>query len=265
MTPILQLENVSTRRGGVQILQSVSWTVQPGEHWVILGANGSGKSSLLSALGGYLSPTEGRIRVLGREFGATDWRELRKRIGIVAAAIGQQMHNEDTALEIVIGGEQAMIGTWGRTDPKVAGRARRMMKEFGIFGLMERRWEVLSQGERQRLLIARAMMTRPRLLILDEPCAGLDPVARRRFLQTVEDLTRTRHGPSVVLVTHHVEEITPAFSQALLLRSGEVFACGPARKFLTSENLSAIFNAPLAIRRRGDGYALVDAAVSGEI
>jgi iron complex transport system ATP-binding protein len=195
----------------------------------------------------------------------TDWRELRKRIGIVAASVGQQMHDEDTALDIVVGGEQAMIGTWGRRDLRVDQRARKMMEEFGIHELTERRWEVLSQGERQRVLIARAMMTRPRLLILDEPCAGLDPVARRRFLQMVEALTKKHRGPSVVLVTHHVEEITPAFSHALLIRSGEVFVSGPVRKAITSANLSQVFDASLSVRRRGDGYVLVDSPSAEEI
>ena len=238
------------------ILDNLEWTVRPSEHWVILGANGSGKTSLLASLTGYLTPTDGTVRVLGEQFGESDWRELRQSIGMVSSSIRQLMHDEDPAIEIVAGGARAEIGFWGRIPATVRRAARECMRQAEADSLAERPWAVLSQGERQRVLIARAMMAKPRLLILDEPCAGLDPVAREHFLAFVDRLGRSSHAPSIVLVTHHVEEITSIFSHGLLLRAGRVVASGVLRKSLTSNLVSETFGAPLRIVRRGDRWSL---------
>lgn len=238
------------------ILDRVTWSVERGEHWVVLGANGSGKTSLLSALTGYLSPTSGVISVLGETFGRSDWRELRRRIGIVSSSVRQLMHDDEPALITVASGKYATIGHWGRIPKQELAAARRRLAQVGAADLADRRWQVLSQGERQRILIARALMAQPRLLILDEPCAGLDPVARERFLEFIDHLPQTRAAPSLVLVTHHVEEIMPRLTHALLLRAGVVVAQGLKERVLTTRNLTQTFVAPLEVRQRHGRYAL---------
>lgn len=248
--PILEVRGLTIWRGDTTILDGLDWTVQAGEHWVILGANGSGKTSLLSALTGYLTPSDGTIHVLGQEFGESDWRELRQKIGIVSSSVRQLMHDEDAVLEIVAGGAKAEIGYWGDIPKNIQVAARRALKEAEAEYIAQRPWMVLSQGERQRVLIARALMAKPRLLILDEPCAGLDPVAREHFLAFVERLAGNGNAPAVVLVTHHVEEITPAFTHALLLRAGRVAGVGELAGVLTSAKLSEAFGAKMKVSRR---------------
>ena len=254
--PILSVSGLTIRRGDTHILRSVSWTVQRGEHWVILGANGSGKTSLLSALTGYLSPTAGEVAVLGETFGASDWRELRKRVGIVSSSVRQMMADHEPALTSVVSGKYAMIDYWGPTRAADRATARGILRQVEAEYLADRPWLVLSPGERQRVLIGRALMAKPRLLILDEPCAGLDPVAREHFLAFLERLGRRRGAPALVFVTHHVEEIVPVFTHALLLRGGRVVAGGEKSTILTSRNLSQTFDAPVALSAKLDRYAL---------
>ncbi len=253
---ILSVRELTIQRGDTRILDRVSWEVARGQHWVILGANGSGKTSLLSALAVYLTPPEGEITVLGETFGASDWRELRKFIGLVSSTVRQVVPDDEDALTTVVSGKDAVIGFWGNT--KVADRkaARSLLRQVEAEYLADRSWLVLSQGERQRVLIARALMARPRLLILDEPCAGLDPVAREQFLAFLQRLGSQRGAPALVLVTHHVEEIMPVFSHALLLREGRVVAAGERSRVLTGALLSRTFAAPLRIVRRGARYTL---------
>lgn len=256
MAPTLQVSDLTIQRGNTRILDSVSWTMQRGEHWVILGANGSGKTSLLSALTGYLPPTEGDVTVLGQRYGESDWRELRKTIGIVSSSVRQMMAEEEPALLTVVSGKYAMIDFWGRATAEDREEAARILSQVEADYLVDRPWAVLSQGERQRVLIGRALMARPRLLILDEPCAGLDPVAREHFLGFLQRLGTKRGAPSLILVTHHVEEIVPCFSHALLLREGQVVAAGERRSALNSARLTEIFGAPCRLVRRGERYAL---------
>ena len=253
---ILSVENLTIRRSDTIILDHVSWSVRRGEHWVILGANGSGKTSLLSALTGYLSPTEGEITLLGERYGASDWRELREKVGIVSSSVRQMMHDSEPALTTVVSGKYAMIDYWGKVKAEDRAEALEILHAIEATHLQERRWEVLSQGERQRVLIGRALMARPQLLILDEPAAGLDPVAREHFLAFVERLGRRKDAPCLILVTHHVEEIVPVFSHALLLRSGKVLAAGERDSVLNSVRLSQVFDSELRLSRRKDRYAL---------
>lgn len=227
-----------------------------GEHWVILGANGSGKTSLLAALTGYLMPTAGEISALGQRYGETDWRELRTRIGLVSSSLRQMMNEAEPALLTVAGGKFAMIDFWGEPNRADRRQARSLLQLVEAGHLADREWGVLSQGERQRVLIARALMSRPRLLILDEPCAGLDPAAREHFVQFVDALARRADSPALVLVTHHVEEITPVFTHALLLAEGKVAAGGPRKRVLTSANLSAVFDCSVRLVRRQDRLRL---------
>src|SRR5216117_830339 len=174
--PVLEVRDLLVRRGRTMILNRVSWRVELGQHWVILGANGSGKTSLLSALTGYLTPSGGEITVLDRRYGETDWRELRKQIGLVSSSVRQMMPESEPALETIVSGKHAMIDFWGRITRADRARASRVLKQIECDYLAERPWAFLSQGERQRVLIGRALMARPPVLILDEPCAGLDPV-----------------------------------------------------------------------------------------
>jgi iron complex transport system ATP-binding protein len=263
MGPILEVKNLRVARGRTTILDGIDWRVDRDEHWVILGANGSGKTSLLKALTGYLSPTAGELSLLGRQYGHCDWRDLRLQIGVVMSAFVASIPPAEPALDTVVSGKFAQLDLWHRVSAADRAAALRLLRDNGLEALAGREWLYLSQGERQRVLIARALMARPRLLILDEPCAGLDPVARENFLHFIDGLARRANAgragarsPALVLVTHHVEEITPAFTHALLIRGGRVHAAGPRTRMLTTKNLSATFGAPLHLARSGARYRL---------
>ena len=261
VTPILEVRDVTVARSRTIILDRVTWTVRPGEHWAILGANGSGKTSLLRVLNAYLSPTSGEIRVFGQTYGETDWRVLRTQIGVVSTAIANAMRGEEIALESVISGKFAMIDYWGEAEPEDVREAKEILKRVETSYLAKRPWQYLSQGERQRVLIGRALMAKPQLLILDEPCAGLDPVAREHFLQFLDRIGRRPDAPSIVLVTHHVEELVPVLSHVLILRQGRTLAAGPRTRILTSRNLSEAFGANVRLREQRSRYSLeVDSA-----
>jgi iron complex transport system ATP-binding protein len=253
---MLEVSRLSIRRGRTHILRNLNWRVDAGQHWAILGANGSGKTSLLSALAGYFMPTAGDISVLGRRFGESDWRELRKHIGLVSSAVRQLMADDEPALETIVSGRQAMIDFWGRVSRADRARGLRLLRQIECAHLAERPWLFLSQGERQRVLIGRALMASPRLLILDEPCAGLDPAAREHFLQFLQRLGRSRSAPTLVLVTHHVEEIMPVFSHVLILKAGKILAAGKKDSTLNAAALSAAFNAPIRLLNKSGRYTL---------
>jgi iron complex transport system ATP-binding protein len=253
---ILDVDAMAIRRGSVEILRNVSWQVRRGEHWAILGANGSGKTSLLSVLTGYMSATAGRVRVLGREFGRSDWRELRKHVGLVSSALRHLMAEDETALETVASGKEGKLDLREEVRGSDRRRAKKILEEVGCSDLEKRVWAVLSQGERQRVLIARALMGQPQLLILDEPCAGLDPAAREHFLEFVQSLTQKRNAPAIILVTHHVEEIVPGISHVLALEAGRVAAAGPKEGTLTSRLLSLVFHCEARLRREKGRYQL---------
>ncbi|HHY84070.1 MAG TPA: ABC transporter ATP-binding protein [Verrucomicrobia bacterium] len=253
---VLEAAGLRLQRGRTLILRDISWRVSPGEHWVILGANGSGKTSLLGALTGYVTPTAGSIALLGQHYGRSDWRELRKQIGIVSSSVRQMMANDEPAIETVISGKYAMIDFWGRPSRGDRLRARRILRQIECSHLADRPWLVLSQGERQRVLIGRALMASPRLLILDEPCAGLDPAAREHFLNFLQRLGSRRNSPTLVLVTHHVEEIMPVFSHVLVLKEGAVLASGPRQSILRTSVLARAFNTRLSLKRARNRYSL---------
>ena len=253
---ILSVEKLGIVRDGTVILDDVNWRVARGEHWVILGANGSGKTSLLSALTGYLMPTAGGISLLGKIYGEADWRELRKKIGLVSSSVRQRMADEEPALETVASGKYAMIDFWGRLTRGEKIAAMKLLRQVECEHLAARPWRVLSQGERQRVLIGRALMARPRVLILDEPCAGLDPAAREHFLQFLQRLGQQKNSPTLIFVTHHVEEIMPVFTHGLLLKDGRVLAAGKKADVMNAKNISKTFNARMKLEFLGRRYGL---------
>jgi len=253
--PIFEVEKLRVEREAV-ILHEVNWRVERGQHWVILGANGSGKTSLLSALTGYLMPSSGEIRIGAARFGADDWREVRRSVGLVSSSLGHKIDPEQTARDVILSGREAQINFWGRVPVAEARHAARVLRQVRAGHLAERPWRYLSQGERQRVLIGRALMARLRLLFLDEPSAGLDPVAREDFLNFLGVLAKSRHAPTLVLVTHHVEEIVPLFTHVLLLRGGKTLAAGAKEEVLTTAHLTATFGPPVAVHRSGSRYRL---------
>jgi iron complex transport system ATP-binding protein len=253
---ILEISNLRIQRDGVVILDDANWRVERGQHWVILGANGSGKTSLLSALTGYLMPTSGEIFLLGKIYGQSDWRELRKKIGIVSSSVRQMMADDEPALETVASGKYAMIDFWGKVSRAEKSQALKLLRQVECEYLAGRSWRVLSQGERQRVLIGRALMAKPRVLILDEPCAGLDPAAREHFLQFIQRLGQKKNSPTLVLVTHHVEEIMPVFSHLLVLKNGKVLAAGEKSSLLKTKLLSTTFAAQLRLSKEKNRYSL---------
>jgi iron complex transport system ATP-binding protein len=254
---VLEVRNLVIRRGTTHLLSGFSWKVCSSEHWVVLGPNGCGKTSLFSALLGYLAPTAGDVFVLGEEFGNSDWPELRKKIGFVSSSVRQMMAEAEPAWITVASGKYAMIDFWGTPKRSDRAEAIRILRETEAEYLADRPWGVLSQGERQRILIGRALMARPALLILDEPCAGLDPAAREHFLDFLERLGRRKNSPSLVLVTHHVEEIMPVFTHALIMKKGGgKLVEGRIPQTLTSRAMTEAFGTPMSLRKNGERYSL---------
>jgi iron complex transport system ATP-binding protein len=248
--PILELNDLNLRRGEAGILNGIDWRVEQGEHWVIMGPNGCGKTSLLKVITGYMTASSGELSLLGHRYGKCDWRELRLKIGIVSSALQASIPAAETALDTVISGRYAQLDLWVKPREEDRKRARHLLRFFGAGALEKRPWLYLSQGERQRILLARALMASPRLLILDEPCSGLDPVARESFLAYIQRLALHRRAPALILVTHHVEEIMPCFTHLLLLRKGKTLGHGALRTVLTPENLGRAFGKTLRLRRR---------------
>lgn len=254
--PLLHIQNLSIVRGATTLLDQVTWRVGRGEHWVILGPGGYGKTSLLKARTGYLTPSSGEIELLGHHCGRSDWRELRLRIGLVTSALQASVPPDGPALETVVNGKYAQLDLWMDVTPADRRVAHQLLHFVSSDQLADRLWGQLSQDERQHILIARGLMAKPKLLILDESCAGLDPVARARFLGFINALARTPRGPALMLVTHHVEEITSGFTRTLVLAAGRVVATGPAQTVLTSRTLSRAFGAPVRLSCRRDSLHL---------
>lgn len=235
------MQGVSWRREESCILSNINWRVEPGEHWAIVGLNGSGKTSLLNLITGYAFPSEGAVSVLGRKFGEYDLRELRKSIGWVSPALQERLLTNETVGAMILSGKFASIGLYDKTTRKDLERAETLMTEFGCLDLANRRYATLSQGEKQKVLIARALMNSPRILILDEPCTGLDIFARENLLLLISRLGKSANPPTLFYVSHHIEEILPVFDRTLLLRGGRIHSVGRTRQVLTKSNLTDFF------------------------
>jgi iron complex transport system ATP-binding protein len=254
-SPVLEVTDITFHRGR-PILKGISWRVDPGQHWCILGPNGCGKTSLINLITGYDSATSGTLRIGDSVFGDDDWREVRRRVGLVTNTLTTYLESSEPVLDVIASGREAKLNLIELPGPAVFREARKLLKQVGCEYLRDVLWGHLSQGERQKVLICRALMAKFAVLILDEPCAGLDPVARELYLQWMQALAARPKSPSLVMVTHHVEEILPAITHCLLLKDGRVHATGAKHDILTSANLSSIYGSPLKLTRHGECYAL---------
>src|SRR5690625_627724 len=256
MVEVLACENVDVRRGGKLILSDVSWTVNEGERWVILGPNGAGKTTLLQLAAGRIHPTSGQVRVRGERLGAVDVFELRPRIGFASAALADEISARSRVLDVVRTAVYGMTRTWREEyDPADEERAREVLATFSVADLAERRFGSLSEGERKRVQIARALMADPELLLLDEPAGGLDLGGRELLLQSLTNIAEDEDSPIMVMVTHQVEEIPVGFTHALLLRDGGVTASGRVEEVLTPQALTQTFDIDLIVERHRDRWS----------
>jgi len=256
MDAVLELADVSIRRGRATLLEGVDWTVEEDERWVVLGPNGAGKTTLLQVASAQMHPTTGVAGILGEVLGTVDVFELRPRIGLTSAAIAERIPRQERVHDVVVSASYSVIGRWReRYDELDHERASRLLTEVGAAHLAERTFGTLSEGERKRVQIARALMTDPELLLLDEPAAGLDLGGREDLVSTLSVLAMDEASPATVLVSHHVEEIPPGFTHALLLRHGRVVAAGPLERVLTEEVVSATFGMPLQLSHEDGRWA----------
>ncbi|MFG2698486.1 ABC transporter ATP-binding protein [Kitasatospora sp. NPDC048407] len=255
MSDVLELVDVSVVREGRALVDHVSWTVKEGERWVVLGPNGAGKTTLLQIAGAYLFPSSGQAVVLGEKLDQIDVFEQRARIGLASAAMFDKLPGNQTVLESVL------TAAWGLTvhgketyEKPDEARALVLLDRLGMAGFTDRKFGTLSEGERKRTLIARALMTDPELLLLDEPAAGLDLGGREDLVRRLAALAQDEFAPSMVMVTHHVEEIVPGMTHVLMIRQGKIMTAGPIETTLTARNLSHCFGLPLTLEQRGDRW-----------
>ncbi|MCW2689520.1 MAG: ABC-type molybdenum transport system, ATPase component [Mycobacterium sp.] len=245
---LIDFARVTLRRGGNVLVGPVTWAVELDERWVVLGPNGAGKTSLLRIAAAAEHPSSGTAFVLGERLGRVDMAELRARVGLSSSALAQRVPGAEVVRDLVVSAGYAVLGRWReRYEDVDYERALDMLESLGAEHLADRTYETLSEGERKRVLIARALMTDPELLLLDEPAAGLDLGGREELVARLADLAADPDAPAIVLVTHHVEEIPPGFSHCLLLSEGKVVAAGLLPDVLTGENLSRAFGQSIAL------------------
>jgi iron complex transport system ATP-binding protein len=252
---VILFDRVSVIRSGNFLVRGLSWQVELDERWVILGPNGAGKTTLLNLASARLHPSRGTAWVLGERLGRTDVNELRTRVGLTTGSFTERVPPDERVLDVVLTAAWSVVGRWRENyDPQDEARARRLLDQMGMGALLEREFGTLSEGERKRTQIARALMTDPELMLLDEPTAGLDLGGREDLLARLTELAEDPDAPAMVLVTHHVEEIPPGFTHAMLLREGSVVAAGLLRETMTADNLSKTFGLPLVVRRTAGRY-----------
>ncbi len=255
MSDVLELAGVTVVRGGNTLLDSVDWSVSEGERWVVLGPNGAGKTTLLQIAAARMHPTSGVAGVLGEVLGTVDVFELRPRIGLASAALADRLPGRERVADVVVTASYGVTGRWHEAyDGLDHARAQELLRVLGVEHLADRTFGTLSEGERKRVQIARALMTDPELMLLDEPAAGLDLGGREDLVRRLGAIAADVYAPALVLVTHHVEEIPPNFTDVLLLRAGRVVAAGPLEITLTQQNLEATFGLPLVLERHGDRW-----------
>ncbi|OYX58750.1 MAG: ABC transporter ATP-binding protein [Micrococcales bacterium 32-70-13] len=256
MASVLEFDDVSLTRDGSAILRHVTWQVTSDERWVVLGPNGAGKTTMLQVAASFMHPSSGRAVVLDEKLGATDVFELRPRIGFASTALARRIPGNERVLDVVMTASYSVTGRWNEEYDEVdVRRAQRVLREWHLDGFEDRLFGTLSDGEQKRVQIARAIMTDPELLLLDEPAASLDLGAREELLQLLGAYASEPSSPAMVMVTHHVEEIPAGFTHGLLLRGGEIAAAGPLGEVITSEHLTAAFGLDLVVTRDGDRFA----------
>ena len=248
MEAVVELSRISIKRGGALLLDGIDMVVRGDERWVVIGPNGAGKTTLLQILAAQMHPTAGTATLLGETLGQVDVFELRPRIGLTSAALAEKIPPDERVVDVVVSASYAVLGRW-REDYQAMdhARARRLLKQLRVDHLARRTFGTLSEGERKRVQIARALMTDPELLLLDEPSAGLDLAGRESLVDTLSRLADDEDAPASVMVTHHVEEIPRATTHAMLLQRGRVVAQGPIATVLTSEHLTAAFGLALEV------------------
>jgi iron complex transport system ATP-binding protein len=256
MAAVVDLAGVSIVRGGATLLDDIDWTVDEAERWVVIGPNGAGKTTLLQVLAAQIHPSSGVAGLLGEVLGTTDVFELRPRIGLTSAALAERIPRGERVHDVVVSASYAVVGRWREQyDGLDHERADELLAQLSIDGLADRTFGTLSEGERKRVQIARALMTDPELLLLDEPAAGLDLTGRESLVRTLSELALDPYAPASVLVTHHVEEIPVGVTHALLLKRGRVVAGGALRATLTAEHLTETFELPLALAEADGRWA----------
>lgn len=256
MGSVLQFDDVSVVRGGNTILDSVTWATDSSERWVVLGPNGAGKTTLLQVAAAMIHPSSGMATVLDETLGDVDVFELRTRVGFASTSLARRLPANETVLNVVLTASYSVTGRWNEEyDDVDSRRARRVLGEWGLEKLADRKFGHLSDGEQKRVQIARAVMTDPELMLLDEPAASLDLGAREELLQLLSGYAATKGAPGIVMVTHHVEEIPPGFGHVLLLRDGHIVAAGQIDTVLTVENLQKTFGVALELEKHGERYA----------
>lgn len=252
---VIRMDGVTVRRAANTLVADVDWAVELDERWVVLGPNGAGKTTLLRLAAAELHPTSGTVDILDERLGSTDVFELRPRIGLCSAAVSARVPGGEVVGDLVVSAGYSVLGRWREAYDEVdTDRAAALLDTLGIAHLADRTFETLSEGERKRALIARALMTDPELLLLDEPAAGLDLGGREDLVARLSQLAMDPDAPAMTLVTHHVEEIPPGFTHALLVRDGGVVAQGLLSDVLTEDNLSKTFDQDLELQRSGDRY-----------
>lgn len=255
---VLEMAGVTVTRSGKDLIHGIDWQVREGERWIVMGPNGAGKSTLLQVAAARLHPTTGMVGVLDEVLGAVDVFELRPRIGLSSATLATQLPERETVLDAIVTASWGVTGRWNEGYESFdEDRARELADAWGLGDLQYRHFGTLSEGERKRVLIARALMTDPELLLLDEPAAGLDLAGREALVSSLTDLAEDDAAPALVLVTHHLEEVPPGFTHALLLRGGEVVAAGPLEQTLTEQHLSETFGTPLKVSVTEGRYTAV--------
>jgi iron complex transport system ATP-binding protein len=253
---ILAAEGLSLRRGREELIHDLSWRVARGEHWALLGPNGAGKSLLLRLLTGYLWPSAGTVEILGQRLGRVDLRELRRRLGWVAKSLEEMTPAEATVLEVILSGSRASLGLYVEPAPAETAAARDLAGRYGLDRLLARPFGLLSSGERQRALLARAALAGPAILFLDEPMSNLDLGGRELFLARLNDLAAGPDAPAIILATHNPLEIGPFMTHALVLKDGTALAAGPLAEVMRPEILSRAFGLPLQVDSTADGRSL---------
>jgi iron complex transport system ATP-binding protein len=255
MNAILEIDNVSVRRGDKNILGPLNWQVLEGQRWVVLGPNGAGKTTLLQVCSSLIHPTIGNIRILGEQLGKVDVFELRTRIGLTSSALVEQLPSDELVIDVVLTGAYAMLGRWQeKYDLWDESRAMALLTALGVRELGERHFGSLSDGEKKRVQIARALMADPELLLLDEPASSLDLGGREDLLKRIEIFAKDPLAPATVIVTHHIEEIPSGTTHALLLKDGTVVAQGMIDTVITDENLSHAYGLPISVQSEGGRF-----------